>query len=278
MRNFFVGLWTIGLFLALIGSGDLYAGRRAKDALPPFEEVAKGMERIPGWFTFYRDRERGRVLMEIAPDQLERIFLCTITREAGDGSVFDSSAMLSGFPFVLKRVGERVQFIHKNVYYRAAPDAPILRALRRGVTDSILGSTTIVAAPQRRTGHLLVDANRLFIQDITLVTTTFQRMEMSYAFDPENSYFKEVKSFPENAEIEVVLHYRTETPPDHLPSLPDARSLLHTYHYSLSKLPESNYRPRPADDRIGHFVTIYQDYTSVLRDTAYRRYINRWHL
>ena len=63
-----------------------------------------------------------------------------------------------------------------------------------------------------------------------------------------------------------------------IPTLADTRSFQHIYHYSLSNLPESDFRPRLADDRVGHFTTLYQDYTSVLKDDPYVRYVERWHL
>jgi len=75
-----------------------------------------------------------------------------------------------------------------------------------------------------------------------------------------------------------VLNYSTCSPKWDVPTLPDNRSFRHTYHYSLGNLPDSDYRPRLADDHVGHFPTLYQDYTSVLKEDSYVRYINRWHL
>ena len=37
-------------------------------------------------------------------------------------------------------------------------------------------------------------------------------------------------------------------------------------------------RPRIADDRVGHFTTIYQDYSDINKDSPYVRYVNRWKL
>ena len=50
-------------------------------------------------------------------------------------------------------------------------------------------------------------------------------------------------------------------------------------HYSFWKLPQSDYQPRRADDRVGYFLTTNQDWAkpSDKRD-IFNRYINRWHL
>jgi hypothetical protein len=173
--------------------------------------------------------------------------------------------MLQRFPFVFKRVGKKVLFIHKNVYFRAEKGTAISRAVARGVSDSIVGSATIDSEPHPQRGSILVDPSGLFIQDV------------EYSFDKDTSYFGALKSFPENTEIQVVLHFKGAKPLS-VPTIPDSRSFQHVYHYSISTLPQTDYRPRLGDDRVGHFLTMYQDYTSVLRDTPYVRYINRWHL
>ncbi|MFC1888119.1 zinc-dependent metalloprotease [Candidatus Cloacimonadota bacterium] len=100
---------------------------------------------------------------------------------------------------------------------------------------------------------------------------------MRYNFDKDNSYYNYLKSFPMNTEIDVILHYYNNEGTGAY-TLPDSRSMLHKYHYSISTLPENNYRPRVADDRIGFFNTIYQDYSDLNTDSPYIRYINRWHL
>ena len=245
-----------------------------------FEELVKDFEVIEGFFTFYYKEDENKVLMEIKPEQFETIFLCSITREAADGYFFDSSAMLGEFPFLLKRVGKKVLFLHKNVLFRADKDAAIQRALTRGVSDSIVGASMIAGRPHPERGSVLVDPKGFFVQDIGMVSDIFKQFFMDgggYQFDPENSYFGRIRSFSENTELEVILHFRGSNPYP-VPTLPDPRSFQHTYHYSLSMLPETNYRPRLADDRIGHFLTMYMDYNSVLRDSPYNRYITRWHL
>ena len=54
--------------------------------------------------------------------------------------------------------------------------------------------------------------------------------------------------------------------------------MVSTYHISLSDIQKTNYVPRLSDDRVGHFVTMYQDYSDILKDSPYIRYVNRWHL
>jgi hypothetical protein len=244
-----------------------------------FEDVVEDFAVIEGLFTFYRNEKEGKTYLEIRPEQLDKIYLCSITRTAGDGYFFDSGAMLDEFPFVFKRVGKKIQFLHKNVYFQAASDAAIHRALDRGLSDSLVGAAKIESAPHPERGSVLVDPSGFFVKDIAAIGYIFKEFikEFQYGFDKENSYLGKLKSFPENSEIDVVLHFKSDAPKN-VPTLPDPRSFRHIYHYSLSTLPSTSFRPRLADDRLGHFLTMHQDYTSQLQDTPYVRYVNRWHL
>ena len=49
-------------------------------------------------------------------------------------------------------------------------------------------------------------------------------------------------------------------------------------HYSVSRLPETGYQPRLADDRVGHFLTVIKDFSKTGADDQFVRYINRWDL
>ena len=257
-----------------------------EDKGPKFAKVIKDFDKIEGLFELYRDPEENKVFLAIRPDQFDQIYLCSITRTQGDGYFFDSASLVSigrgwgTFPFVFQRVGKKVFFAHKNVYYRAEPDAAIRRAVDRGLSDSILGVGSIEGQPHPETGAVLVDPSDFFVQDIASVSSFFSRYlkEGSYSFDNDNSYFGALKNFPHNTEIDVVLHFKSNSPRMDIPTLADTRSFQHIYHYSLSSLPESDFRPRLADDRVGHFTTLHQDYTSVLKDDPYVRYVNRWHL
>ena len=67
--------------------------------------------------------------------------------------------------------------------------------------------------------------------------------------------------------------------PSYIAALPDSRSFNLRVRYSFSKLPENNgYHPRLADDRIGYFISAFQDLDDDTPRQAFIRYINRWHL
>ena len=252
-------------------------GPAKKDNEKPFNEVIKGFDKIPGLFDFYVNKKDGSVFMAVKPDQLNRIFLCGMTRSAGDGSYFDSGAQTGDFPFEIKQVGKKIQFLQVNTRFHADSTSAMSRAMGRSISYSIFGSTTVASLPDDK-GSILIDPSGILVTDVGNIGYFLgNEGKTGFRFDKENSNFGTIKSFPLNSEIDVVLHYKTDKP-NPVPALDNPYSMLLTYHYSFSTLPETDYKPRLADDRVGYFNTIYQDYTHIDAEEPYVRYIDRWKL
>lgn len=246
---------------------------KKKDAKKPFKEVIKGHEKIAGLFTLYWNRKKNSAFLAINPDQLETIFLANLTRQSGDALFLDGSSMAGQFPFILRQIGDKIQLVNPNLKFRADEDRPFHRAIESHKPKYIISSTKIESAAHPKSGAFLVDIGKLFIYDIQRLTVNTNG---TYIFDKNNSFFKELKSFPFNTEIEIALNYNKKKP---VPIYTLAGSgVISSYHISLSTIPESNFKPRAADDRVGHFTTYYQDYSDILRETPYVRYVNRWNL
>ncbi|MBI4835467.1 MAG: zinc-dependent metalloprotease [Planctomycetes bacterium] len=286
MKKIFFLLLSIAALFAYLGCNSTDAGtenpaqkEESKDKEKPFAEVIKDYTPITGCFNIYYKADEGKAFLEIKPEQFDNIYLCSIVRESGDGGFFDSASMEDSFPFIFRKVNKTIQFIHKNVYYTADKSSPFYKAIERGVSDSLMGSAKIESAPHPETKGILIDLGNLFLQDFPLVSFILSEYaKQDYSFDRENSYFASLKSFSRNTEISVIMTFRSGRPKWENSALPDARGMTLRYHYSLSALPETGYTPRLADDRIGHFITMFQDYTTVLKDTPYIRYVERWRL
>ncbi len=58
----------------------------------------------------------------------------------------------------------------------------------------------------------------------------------------------------------------------------DSRGRTVVIHYSLDKLPDPGYKPRYADDRVGHFLNVTRDFGASDPDTNFVRMVNRWRI
>lgn len=253
------------------------AAEAKKPKLKSFGEVSKGFTKIPGLFDFYVDKDENKVLMAIRKDQLDKIFLCNLTRSAGDGSYFDAGAQTGSFPYKFVRVGDQLVMSMVNLRFRADSTSAMSRAMDRSIGSSIFGSTKVLSTPDT-SGAFLIDPAEVLVQDVPNVGYFLgQQAKTGFRFDKSNSFFGSIKSFPQNSEVDVHLHYGTNQPSDAM-TLSSPYSMMLVYHYSMSTLPESDFRPRIADERVGYFLTLYQDYSVLDKDQPYVRYINRWNL
>ena len=243
-------------------------------SLPEYSQVVDGLDKTEGLFNFYQDLSNNKVYLSINPKHFETTFLANITRQSGDAYFYDGSSMLGEFPFKFKRIANTIQFIHINVLFRADINKAISKAIDNDFSNSIIATGKVLSMPHPQTGEIIVDASDMFIRDIGYVS---QHGGGRYVFDKKNSYFIDVDTFSENSEIEVSIHYKSNKWTGSI-TLPNSRSMEIKYHISLSAIPVNTFIPRPADDRVGYFMTIYQDYSNTMQETQYVRYINKWNL
>ena len=247
----------------------------------PFDEVVKEMEVKKGLFTFYYKADENKLLMELLPDQLDKVFLFAGTTEqaVGERGLY-SSQQGGSFPFVFHRVGKSIQWIEKNTRFTATSGTPAARYTARSFPDAIQGTTKIQSKPHPERKSILVDAAELFVSDLPGFAPDLNHSYQPtvYRFDKANSALGPVKVFPENVLLDVTLHYTTDNPRVLSVTLPDERSIPILVKYDLSSLKDTGYKPRLADDRVGQFLTIHQDFTNERTTSPYTRYIHRWQL
>jgi len=231
----------------------------------PFADIVKDAQVVKGLFTLYRTDEK--VFLEILPEQLDKLYLVSMTIDSGIGEGgFYAAAMAGEAPFFFHKQGKNVQLMVKNTRFWAE-NGPMSRAVARSFSDSILGITKIESLPHPERKSILIDLGAFVLTDLPMLSYDLEATyRIPYRFDPKNSNFGTVKSFPQNVEIETIAHYATERPPlppllapgqppPPLPrppgNLPDVRSMLFHLRYSISERPNTGFRTRVADARVG---------------------------
>jgi hypothetical protein len=249
-----------------------------KDELESFDEVVKDTEKSQGIFTLYRHKQKNKIYLEIKPEQLNKNYLATSTLESGIGERGIYSGMpLQDFLFYFKRVDNNLHFTVRNVNFRTREGDPQVRSLARSFSDSVLYTIPIKSInAERKT--VLIDLGDLLLTDLAGLS-----LSLGIPGSTDQSYFGNAKVFPQNLEIESVLNFTSgasslDTEAKKFESLADNRGFTLRVHYSLSELPQNNFKSRLADERIGYFITAYQDLSKDDRGDPFVRYINRWNL
>ncbi|WP_414565601.1 MULTISPECIES: zinc-dependent metalloprotease [unclassified Anabaena] len=254
-------------------------GRQRKEDFSRWREVIKATDKLEGLFTLYSSEESGKVYLEIKPEQLNQNYLATVTLESGIGeSGIYSGLPLNDFLFYFRRVNHNLHFVVRNVKFRTQPSEPEQRSLDRSFSDSVLFSLPIERVnPDNQ--NMIIDLDHLLMQDFPGLTPLLKySLQADYRLDNSKSYFGGINSFAENLEIDAIYGFYSQDPAN-LITLPDSRALSLKVHYSFSLLRENNnYIPRLADDRVGYFITAFQNFADHNAPELFVRYINRWHL
>ncbi|MEH1791685.1 zinc-dependent metalloprotease [Nostoc sp.] len=259
-------------------STDNNLAKNRKQDFCRLNKVVKEIDKLEGLFTLYCTDNSGKIYLEIKPEQLNKDYLAIVTLESGVGERGIYSGLpLSDFLFYFQRVNNRLHFVVRNVKFRAE-SKPEKRSLARSFSDSVLYSLEIANIdPQNE--NILINLDELLMQDFPGLTPFLKySLQADYRLDGRKSYFGEINSFPENVEIDSIYGF-SSLEGSNLVTVPDSRALTLKVHYSFSQLRENNgYIPRLADDRVGYFITAFQDLSNNNPHESFVRYINRWHL
>ncbi|MCO4745878.1 MAG: zinc-dependent metalloprotease [Proteobacteria bacterium] len=247
--------------------------------LPAFAEVTADLEKVEGLFTFYRDLDKGKLLIAVKADQLDKdyLFSSKVDKAIGERGLY-GSMMLDSFVFQWRTFDRRVQLVQRNMSFRADEGSPESRAIAHSFSESVVGSGAVASTPSED-GTVLVDLGAILLGGDFhgMAKAIGERYDGGFAPDPENSGVTMVKSFPKNSELGVTARFVGEGEASSV-TLPDARTMQIAFRYSLLELPENGYVPRYADDRVGYFPQVFLDYSQAGGDNPYVRYINRWNL
>ena len=265
-----ISIYCLPIFAQEAAQSDPTTTDAPKKEFEDFSKVTEDSKSYDGFFKLYEKKQN--LYCEIQPSQLDQPFLCMISVARGIGTGYLLSGMtLEEWLLVWRRVGDYVHLVRKNVRFRAKEGTPIAQAVELGHNDSVLFSLKIESIhPQRKS--LLVNISPVFISDLPPLA---RRIAADARFDKTRSAWGAVKTFPKNVELRVKAVY---TSARNMTTIPDSRGIQLTLHYSLAPLPSNNYRPRLADDRMGHFMTAVKDYSFQTSDEPFVRYVNRWHL
>lgn len=267
-------------------------------SLAPFENVVKGAKQAAGLFTVWTRDDK--VWLELSPSALDKPFFLSPKLASGIGEAGLYGGLMAsrwgefGKPqlVVFHRVHNQIQLLAQNTAYVAQQDSSQAFAIKAAYSPSLLGSVPVLSQPHPERKSILIDAQPLFVSDLLGTAMHLQRAyRQSYAFDARNSLIASTHTSSNATVIEVQNHFAVgnlasavpnplvPTPRPITPnSVPDARSLFITVHFTLTRLPDEPMRTRAADPRVGYFTTTVSDFSNDLTRSPKRFFVNRWRL
>ncbi len=229
-----------------------------------FEDVTKGTTAIPGMITFYRtgnedpSKDRTRLLASIPRSILgaDLLMANSISRGPAFGNPLDGGVLVRWV-----QSGNRVLLIAPDTRLKQDGSEPVLGAVKNTYTDSIIAGFPILSTDP--SGNPVIDLSPVLYSSMTGAPIPgMVRRDLSQLV--------KVKSFPDNVLIDVDIVGMGRN------GISDSVGVT----YAFRRLPAlGSYQPRLADERVGYFTTVYQDWGAKYTEREnLTRYINRWNI
>ena len=254
-------------------NGEAKSEEKKESKYPPLSKVLKDTSPIEGMIKLHHSDTK--LLAELKSSDLDKDHIVLITIARGIGQM----PLLAGFSWgfgddwvwQFRKVGERIQVVRRNVRFRAKSGSPTAEAVKLAYTDSVLFSLPIAARGSG--GTYIIDLTPVFFSDLPQI----QMVLTGYSFSKARSTVLKPNGFKNNVEIQVAATYSSSGRYE-IESVADSRAATINVHYSISRLPKTDYKPRLADDRVGYFLTAIKDFSKKENDDRFVRYITRWDL
>ncbi|WP_229312277.1 zinc-dependent metalloprotease [Larkinella punicea] len=253
---------------------------------PTIASYTAGMEKQPGFMTFYWDAKKGKIWLEIDKFDTELLYYPTLASGIGSNDIgLDRGRLGQEHIVKFQRTGPKVLMVEPNYQYRAiTSDALERRAVEESFAQSVHWGFDIVAEEESGpTGRrVLVDLTPFLMLDaVGAVQAISQTRQGNFRLDASRCamYLPHSKSFPQNTEFEVTITLTGDTPGAYLRSVvPTPTAVTMRQHHSFVQLPEAGYKAREFDPRIGYGGIEYFDYATPVSQPIIKRYISRHRL
>ena len=240
------------------------------DAFTAGAEVHRGL--FPVW------QKDGNTYLELSPKQIDVDFLETIAPGNGVGQEplwWGDTDYLPTQVLRFERRGDNIVMLWRNWYAHTGDNASAQAAVDGSFPDSVVGIGKIVAQ-NTANGDVVFDLSSVLADNLDVRNILGEiPAGKSYKVDPSLSYVDSVKAFPENDVITVAQTWTTDDKHE-IDTAPDARRIQVRAVYNFVQIPQSDYRPRLMDDRIGLYDDIYIDFSTDTREVRQLPYISRW--
>ena len=248
------------------------------------EDKVEDFESSEGFIQIYQDPESSSMYFRIKESQLNKEIIYfahvkdgVVTARKNRGSYLDNGVLKFEKHF------NTIRLLRVNTNFSFDKNSALSKSAGANISDSVIKVFPIVATNESNDEYLISVTSLLVSESLTPVKP------IPYPEAPppdfiwgqlslEKSRILSFHNYPKNTDVEV--EYVFENPPSYEYELEDAadpRNISISLRYSFIQMPENDFEPRIADQRIGYFTDRITNLTS--KDlTPYGDLINKWNL
>jgi len=246
---------------------------KAKPKYPPASVVLKDATKLEGLITLHKKETQVYAEIPSSIQNKDLIMVISIARGIGQQPLLGGMSWNFGDDWIwqFRKVDDTIRIVRRNVRFTANKGSPEDKAVGLAYTDSTLFSLPI--ATMSSSGAPVIDLTPVFMSDVAQLSQVLS----GFVFASNKSNWASVKSYPDNVELQVAATYASSGSQE-IDTIADSRGATIHIHYSISLLPNTGYKPRLADDRVGYFLSVLKDFSTKTDEDRFVRYINRWDL
>lgn len=227
---------------------------------PPLKKVIKDYEEVKSedgkstFFKLWKNEDTGVILARLPKNYASSAARQFIATTVSGGEIF-AGLQANDFYVYWRRYGKRVALMSENLRIKGSDDES-KSSVDRLFTDEVILDVPILTMDN---GSPVINLNSV------LVANASKFFDRSVSPRRNLLTIKKADAYKKNVEVAW--------------EAPMSGGNLKTIHFSISEIKGSDgYKPRKADQRIGYFLTSYQDFGKYEDDETDVNYINRWHL
>jgi Met-zincin/Domain of unknown function (DUF5117) len=245
-------------------------------APPSIAQKTAGMQKFPGFFTYYWDARDGKLWLQVDKWNTEFLYYESLPNGVGSNDIGLDRGQPGKTEVVhFERSGPRVLLVAENERYRAVTDdLEQQSAVQQAFAQSVIWGFEAGAADG---DSVLVDATPFFLSDVHEVAAKLATLKQgNYRVDPSRSavYLPRTGNFPNNTDVESVLTFTGENPGHWVEQVtPDPRAITVHEHVSFVQAPPEGFRKRAYDPRASFFAISYMDFATPVDESIVKRFI-----
>ena len=256
-------------------------GKKDYESIDDFIEDGE-YQKLEGFLNILHETEKDKYYLIIEKDKLNKEFIYFTYVLNGPQAVGASGGSLGdGSILEFRMFKDDVGLYKINTKFTYDEPNKITQSKLTNIIEAFMGRFKVVV---KEDDKLLISADKLFLSEIlTSVTPNIPREYMDYydlnlgKLDKEKTYIADVRNYPKNTAIEINYSFFKPKPSGSIDAVADKRYTFISARHLFVEMPDDNFEPRIADQRIGYFSEKVTDLSTYDTYPA-RDLMNRWRL
>jgi hypothetical protein len=262
--------------------------KKGKDKKKKPETVAEFIEeeelkQIDGFLTLLHNEDKDKYYLVLESSELNKEFIYfpyllngPQAAGAGGGAIGDAAIL------EFRTFKDGLGLYKKNTKFKFDETNKISQSKIKNIIDAFIGKFEVVIKEEDK---YLISADSIFLSEmLTGITPNIPKEYAEYIdlivgkLDKGKTYVEKVKNYNKNTTVDTKYSFFNPRPkPASIDAVTDPRYTYISVRHLFVEMPDDNFKPRIADQRVGYFSSKITDLSSYEYVTAVD-VINRWRL